>query len=51
MERTNTRKNEPKTARKPYQRPTVHTEDATERRGLETCQPVPDAEQGCVPNA
>lgn len=37
--------------KRPYRRPEVLTEEVTERQGLETCQPVPDAEQGCTPNA
>lgn len=44
------RTTEKKGSKRPYRRPEVHTEDATEPRGLETCPPIPDAEQGCVPN-
>ncbi len=41
-----------KATKRPYRRPEVHSEEVTEPRGLqETCQPVPDAEQGCIPNA
>lgn len=38
-----------KGAKRPYRKPQVHSEDVTERQGLQTCQPVPDAEQGCTP--
>lgn len=37
-------------SKRPYRRPEVHSEEVTERQGLETCKPVPDAEQGCTPN-
>ncbi len=46
-----TRAENTKGAKRPYRRPEVHSEEVTERQGLETCQPVPDAEQGCIPNA
>ncbi len=38
-----------KGAKRPYRKPEVHSEDVTEQQGLETCEPTPDAEQGCVP--
>lgn len=37
--------------KRPYRKPEIRSEEVTERQGLETCRPLPDGEQGCIPIA